>query len=71
MNDIQNKFLKAIYLSFIAYNKKGGARSNKKLIPIHKFLAETISKKLEKGYSIKSWRWQRSYGKWKILSQRS
>ena len=54
MNDIQNKFLKAIYLSFIAYNKKGGARSNKKLIPIHKFLAETISKKLEKGYSIKS-----------------
>lgn len=54
MNNTQNNFLKAINTSFVAYNKKGGARSNKKLIPIHKFLSETILKKLKKGYSIKS-----------------
>ena len=46
--------MKATRASFIAYNKKGGARSNKKLIPIHKFLSETILKKLKNGYSIKS-----------------
>lgn len=54
MNNAQDKFLKAIHTSFIAYNKKGGARSNKKLIPIHKFLSETILEKLKNGYSIKS-----------------
>jgi len=47
MDKIRDKFLKATRASFIAYNKKGGARSNKKLIPIHKFLSETILKKLE------------------------
>lgn len=40
--------------SFAAYNKKGGARSTKKLIPIHKFLSEIILRKLRSGYSIKS-----------------
>lgn len=54
MDNIQNKFLTAINSSFVAYNKKGGARSNKKLIPIHKFLSEIILGKLKKGYSIKS-----------------
>lgn len=54
MDNTQNKFLKAINDSFAAYNKKGGARSNKKLIPIHKFLSETILRKLKKGYSVKS-----------------
>lgn len=54
MDIIQNKFLQAISASFSAYNKKGGARSNKKLIPIHKFLSEIIYGKLKKGYSIKS-----------------
>lgn len=43
----------AINSSFAAYNKSG-ARSNKKLIPIHKFLSEIILEKLKKGYSIKS-----------------
>ena len=47
MNNIQDKFLRAIKASFAAYNKKGGARSNKKLIPIHKFLAEAILRKLK------------------------
>ena len=47
-------FLRAINNSFIAYNKKGGARSNKKLVPIHKFISETILSKLGKDYSIKS-----------------
>ena len=54
MDNLQNKFIKAINASFSAYNKKGGARSNKKLIPIHKFLSETILGKLKNGYSIKS-----------------
>ena len=54
MDNLQNKFIKAINASFSAYNKKGGARSNKKLIPIHKFLSETILRKLKNKYSIKS-----------------
>ena len=54
MDNLQNKFIKAINASFSAYNKKGGARSNKKLIPIHKFLSETILGKLKNEYSIKS-----------------
>jgi len=54
MEDSQDKFIKAINNSFAAYNKKGGARSNKKLIPIHKFLSETILGKLKNGYSVKS-----------------
>lgn len=54
MDNLQDKFIKAINASFAAYNKKGGARSNKKLIPIHKFLSETILGKLKGGYSIKS-----------------
>lgn len=54
MDNIQNKFLSAISESFLAYNKKGGARSNKKLIPIHKFLAETITSKAGKGFIVKS-----------------
>ncbi len=54
MNNIQDKFLKAINTSFVAYNKKGGARSSKKLIPIHKFLSKTILGKLKNGYSVKS-----------------
>src|SRR3989344_7509599 len=54
MENLQDKFIKAINTSFAAYNKKGGARSNKKLIPIHKFLSETILKKLKNGYFIKS-----------------
>ncbi len=54
MNNIQNKFLSAINESFLAYNKKGGARSNKKLIPIHKFLAEMVANRTGKGFIIKS-----------------
>jgi len=54
MDNIQDNFLKAINASFAAYNKKGGARSSKKLIPVHKFLSETILRKLKNGYSIKS-----------------
>jgi len=54
MKNIQGNFLKAISASFKAYNKKGGARSTKKLIPIHKFLSETILGRLKKGYSIKA-----------------
>ena len=54
MENPQDKFIKAINASFAAYNKKGGARSNKKLVPIHKFLSEIILEKLKNGYFIKS-----------------
>lgn len=53
MDNAQDKFLKAINDSFAAYNKYG-ARSNKKLIPIHKFLAETILNKIDKSFTVKS-----------------
>jgi hypothetical protein len=54
MDNIKDEFLKAINISFVAYNKKSGARSSKKLIPIHKFLSESILGKLKNEYSIKS-----------------
>ncbi|MEK7103870.1 MAG: hypothetical protein AAB842_00535 [Patescibacteria group bacterium] len=54
MNNIQDKFLSAISESFLAYNKKGGARSTKKLVPIHKFLSETISSIIGKSFTIRS-----------------
>ena len=54
MDNTQDKFLKAINASFVEYNKKGGARSNKKLIPIHKFLSEMILNKISKDFIIKS-----------------
>lgn len=44
----------AINDSFLAYNEEGGARSNKKLIPIHKFLANKISDKIGKNFIVKS-----------------
>ena len=49
---MNNLFLKAISKAFFAYNKFG-ARSNKKLFPIHKWFAEVIEKKLGKGYSVR------------------
>lgn len=54
MNNLQNNFINAINFFYVAYNQPGGARSNTKLIPIHKFLSETILKKLKSGYAIKS-----------------
>lgn len=54
MNKTDAKFLSAISSSFNAYNKNGGARSNKKLIPIHRFLSEEILKKIGKSFSVKS-----------------
>lgn len=54
MSEIQSKFLEAIKRSFLAYNKKGGARSTKKLVPIHKFLSEEIINKLDKDFTVKS-----------------
>ena len=46
-------FLKAMSETFKAYNENG-ERSNKKLIPIHKWFAQQIDLNLGKGYSIKS-----------------
>ncbi len=47
--DLENSFLNAISESFKAYNKHG-PRSNKKLIPIHKWFAKVIESKLGDGY---------------------
>jgi len=53
MDNIQKNFLVAISKSFIAY-EQNGARSNKKLVPIHRFLAEMVAIKVGKGFTIKS-----------------
>src|SRR3989344_4254630 len=50
---MENSFLKAISETFLAYNTFG-ARSNKKLLPIHLWFAEMIEKKLGNGYSVRS-----------------
>lgn len=50
---IKNSFLTAISETFRAYNTYG-ARSNKKLIPIHSWFAEIIESKLGDGYSVRS-----------------
>lgn len=47
------QFLAAISKSFSAYNTSG-ARSNKKLLPIHRWFAEAIGRHLGRGYSVKS-----------------
>ena len=50
---MENAFLKAISKTFLAYNTFG-PRSNKKLLPIHKWFAEIIESKLGKEYSVRS-----------------
>jgi hypothetical protein len=50
--NLEKGFLKAISESFSNYNNFG-ARSNKKLIPIHKWLADIISLKLGKNYHLR------------------
>jgi len=50
---MKESFLKAISKTFRAYNTFG-ARSNKKLIPIHKWFADIIESKLGKGYAVRS-----------------
>ncbi len=50
---MKDSFLKAISETFCAYNTFG-ARSNKKLIPIHKWFANVIESKLGEGYVVRS-----------------
>jgi hypothetical protein len=52
-NNIKNDFLLAMENTYDAYVKYG-ARSNKKLIPIHKWFAQQIISTLGSGYSITS-----------------
>lgn len=52
-NVLRQDFLKTIKDAFDAYNKYG-ARSNKKLIPIHTFFAKIIMSNLGNKYSVKS-----------------
>lgn len=51
--DLKEGFLNSIKDSFFAYNKYG-ARSNKKLIPIHTWFANEIISGLENNYSSRS-----------------
>ena len=53
METIKQSFIKTITKTFKAYNQFG-ARSNKKLIPIHKWFAKTIKNNLEHNYSVMS-----------------
>lgn len=53
MKELDKSFLKALTNSFKAYNQLGGARSNKKLIPIHSWFSEKILKANPK-YIVKS-----------------
>ncbi len=56
MENIKEKFRKSLEEGYKKY-LTNGARSNKKIIPIHKTLAEIILKKLggeKKGFSVKS-----------------
>jgi hypothetical protein len=49
----EKDFLKAVKNSFKEYHKYG-ARSNKKIIPLHKWLAKKIISELKNNYQIKS-----------------
>ena len=52
-NGYEKRFLKALTKTFKAYNKYG-ARSNKKLIPIHSWIAKTVKKKLNTNFCVTS-----------------
>ena len=51
--EVNSSFLKAIAETFRAYNESG-ARSNKKLIPIHKWFANYLKDNLGEAYSVMS-----------------
>ena len=52
-SEYKRKFLRALTKTFKAYNIYG-ARSNKKLIPIHRWIARTIKQELGKGFKVTS-----------------
>jgi len=51
--NLENDFLDALNTTFEAYNKFG-ARSNKKLIPIHSWISEVINEKLNNNFVVNS-----------------
>lgn len=53
INELQIGFLNAITETFQAYNKFG-ARSNKKLIPVHSWIAKTINERLGGDFKVSS-----------------
>ena len=53
MNKLEKQFLKAIAEAFEAYNEFG-ARSNKKMIPIHGWIAKTVKNKLDVDFKVNS-----------------
>ena len=54
MSKLETAFFKALGESFKAYSCPGGARSNKKIIPLHGFFANELRNKLGRKYSVKS-----------------
>lgn len=50
---LENEFLVAMTETFEAYNEFG-ARSNKKLIPVHSWIAKTVIGRLDKEFSVSS-----------------
>jgi len=53
MNNLEEKFLQALTETFNAYNKYG-ARSNKKLIPVHSWIAKTVNSCLNGEFKVDS-----------------
>ncbi|GMX58041.1 MAG: hypothetical protein YFSK_3760 [Candidatus Yanofskyibacterium parasiticum] len=53
MNNLQKNFLQALTKTFNAYNEFG-ARSNKKLIPIHSWISKTINDLLSGEFDVNS-----------------
>ncbi len=53
MNNLQKNFLQALTKTFNAYNEFG-ARSNKKLIPIHSWISKTINDLLNGEFDVNS-----------------
>nr|OQX22238.1 MAG: hypothetical protein BWK75_01275 [Candidatus Altiarchaeales archaeon A3] len=53
MNKLEKEFLKVMSEAFEAYNKFG-ARSNKKLIPLHSWIAKTVKNRLGADFKVNS-----------------
>lgn len=53
MNSLEDSFLKALNETFKAYNIYG-ARSNKKLIPAHSWIAQTVKRLLDDEFEVNS-----------------
>jgi len=51
--NLKDDFLKTLDITFNAYNEHG-ARSNKKLIPIHSWISDVVNRRLNNEYTVNS-----------------